>query len=255
MPEDNKTMFDNNASVPVTPNPETPTEINSYQDHLVGDGKKFQTTEDLAKGKFESDQYIERLLREQEELRTDLNTRLTLEELLAKREAEQASNPPGTPPEGERTPIDDVNHGASNLDPNEIANLVKQSLTQEQQQNARASNMAQAAEALKERWGPNYVETLRQRGRELGMTEDALDNLASESPRAFTSLVLGERKKVQDGSAPVSSVSVTTTNASTVPGRDMKYFKELRKTDPRTYWSSRVQNEMHTLAQAGKLDV
>src|SRR6266700_391496 len=42
-----------------------------YFKELVGEGKKFKSPEDLARGKFESDQFIEILKKRQDEMRAD----------------------------------------------------------------------------------------------------------------------------------------------------------------------------------------
>jgi len=54
----------------------------SVTDTLVGEGKKFASIEALAAGKAESDKFIEQLQGELKGLRTDLDKRLSQEEIL-----------------------------------------------------------------------------------------------------------------------------------------------------------------------------
>ena len=62
-----------------------------YLKELVGEGKKFKTVEDLAKGKAESDAFISSVTRENKELRDsykkaieEVNSRTRLEDLVTK---------------------------------------------------------------------------------------------------------------------------------------------------------------------------
>src|SRR2546426_10450626 len=83
-------------------NTDLPPEVDPNKDYLaelVGDGKKFKTSQDLARGKFEADQYIEVLKRRQDEMRADYlkiseesKTRATLDDLVKRLENRSASN-------------------------------------------------------------------------------------------------------------------------------------------------------------------
>src|SRR5688572_2981716 len=46
----------------------------NYFDELVGEGRKFKTQEDLARAKFESDQYIETMKMRMDEFRDEIDT-------------------------------------------------------------------------------------------------------------------------------------------------------------------------------------
>lgn len=55
-----------------------------YVNELVGEGKKFKTVEDLAKGKYHSDVTIETFKRQIDDLKKELNTRTSLDSFLDK---------------------------------------------------------------------------------------------------------------------------------------------------------------------------
>src|SRR4029450_8159059 len=68
-------LFSDESDINVDPN-------KNYLEELVGEGKKFKTPEDLARGKAESDSFIERLQKELHGLRNELKSRLQLEEVV-----------------------------------------------------------------------------------------------------------------------------------------------------------------------------
>ena len=102
------TVFDEATG---TPKEETQT---SELADLVGEGKKFATVEDLAKGKQESDRFIEQLQGELSGLREDLGKRMTSEQVLeeinrqkvAEKEAAESRNEePTSPQTSEKTSL------------------------------------------------------------------------------------------------------------------------------------------------------
>ena len=83
----NETLLSGDQTPQIDPNKD-------YLAELVGEGKKFKTDKDLARGKYEADLYVKTLERQLDELRNDhlklredYTARAKLEELLGQLEA------------------------------------------------------------------------------------------------------------------------------------------------------------------------
>lgn len=206
---------------------------------LVGDGKKFQSVEDLAKGKLESDRFIAKLERELSELRKDLGTRITMEEFLERQNKPSTNASPSAPKdtgEGDQSP---------KLKPEDIQRLVKETLTQTEQETRAARNFKIVKDKLQEVWGDNFAKVLTSKAEELEVGVKFLDNLAMTNPKAFFELVgvRGEARK--DTYVPTPTTTVDAPRQTTGQLRTFADYERMRKENPSQYWSPRVQNEIH----------
>lgn len=71
---------------------------------LVGEGKKFKTVDDLARGKAEADAFIDKLQREAEELRSALAASKSVEEQIKAMQQPATTPPAGSAPQAVTTP-------------------------------------------------------------------------------------------------------------------------------------------------------
>ena len=231
---------------PATPSVED--QVKSALDQLVGDGKKFKTEEDLAKGKLESDRFIERVLEEQKGMRetiAELQEKLVraetkgevddLRRQLSERNAEQESK--------EETP--------SSLTQDDLDSLIEARITERETRASAKANVDQTNDALVTHYGdPEKASTaVQSRLKELGLSLEDLTSMAAKSPSAALSLVYGA-----DGQKRPEELSLQST--ANVPPRETPKdskaaFDELRRKDPKRYWSPEVQNRIFQLAQAG----
>lgn len=219
-------------------------EISSYKELLVGEGKKFKDDEALAKGKYESDAFIEQLQGELSGIRQELDKRLTLEEVLSKIN-ESKSNDSRSDPSGQ---IENQDHGKAALTQDEVLNLVRQTLSQEQQQAAAARNVDIVRNELSKAWGSSFPTKLKSVAGELGVSEQFLNDMAAKSPAAFLKLVNAEPTQRQPFEAPVQS-SVRMQSQSNAGIKNYAHYQKLKKEDPRRYWSVEVQGEIHKAAR------
>jgi hypothetical protein len=213
-------------------------ENKNYFEELVGEGKKFKTPEELARGKAESDRFIARLLEEKKQLAEDLNARMRLEEVL-----DRMTNPGNNQPV--RTPVqpDPDNDGQDKrtVDPVAIAKQVREELIREQQDAVRLQNIQDVKAKLAETWGPGFAQKLDETAKSLGMTREQINQVAMDTPKAFFKLVGADAPKAQTDLFTPPSSSV---NAPFQPGtseRNYAYYQKLRKTDPTAYHSPSVQ--------------
>lgn len=192
--------------------------------------------EKLARAKLESDRFIERLQNETNELRSEVKARIGLEEFLTK-----MNNPPKN--ENEQTPQGNQPQPApSSLD---IEQLVEQQLTKAQANRVKADNQKRVNDTLTQIWGSDTAKNFSQVAQALNMSTDELRALAERSPDAFFRVagISNTPNTPPVGQVPRGTVQVGVTGAT--PERNFEYYRQLKKTDPKTYFSTKTQLQMH----------
>jgi len=222
------------------------------KDYVAQAKKKFTKEDDtldiegLLNGKAESDKFIDQLLREKQEMRKDLDSRITMEDALSKLYERSTSNRSVTTTE-ERLPDNDVTTQVTTptMGKEEILNMVREALVSESSKAKKQTNLAEARNILEQEFGNNFVMHLDKKAQELGVNREFLDKLAQESPKALVALVKDSNTPSPQGLAtpPTSSVNVSQGSGGT--RRNFKYYENLRKTDSRAYWSGTVQAQMY----------
>ncbi len=150
----------------------------NYLTELVGDGKKFKTQEELARGKYESDLYIKTLTRQLEDMRADVTrfreesvARARLEELVDQLSSKQLTSSAEQPLAKEDSKpeynIDEV-----------VSNKIREIEAQRKEQ----QNFNDVKNKLKERFGDNYPNVLKQQIDNLGLTQEFVNDLARKHP-------------------------------------------------------------------------
>lgn len=232
--------------------------IQSYKDVLVGEGKKFKDEEALARGKYESDLFIQRLQDEQARLRQELNSRLSMEELVAKLGSSASTTTPQSSLESQpnQEPIAQPTNSTA-LTQEQISAIVKNTMTEESAKKSHSDNLKYCASELKKLWGDDWVNKLKSQGNAVGLTETYMDTLAKTAPKALLAIVNGQRNdRVSNDvfGAPRSTVAIAPSSQSnTNPGWAM--YEKMRKEDPRRYYSPKVQLQLHNDVLSGKITV
>tara|TARA_R110000823_G_scaffold67662_2_gene157597 strand:+ start:2980 stop:3723 length:744 start_codon:yes stop_codon:yes gene_type:complete len=203
---------------------------------LVGEGKKFSNNEDLAKGKAESDSFIEQLQTELQGLRGELDKRMTSEDVLAKIREENAKS---SAAEGNTTP---------SLGKDDVAELVKQTLESTRTEETMNLNLGKVDQELLNKFGEKAGEWLASKSQELGVSVDFLADVAKTSPSAFFNTVGLNTETNTNASVTQSSVNTESlahnNQATAIKAGTKRSYDELRKSDPRKYWSPEVQNDL-----------
>lgn len=210
-----------------------------YLAELVGDNKKFKTPQDLAKGKAESDLFIAQLLQEKQEMRDELKTRLKYEEFLTR--LEQARRPVD-----DNQDVDDEPETTNTtaMRPEDIERLLDQRLAQRERQAAQQNNLNLVKARLSEALGPNFAQRLKEQASNLGVSEQYLNDMAAEQPKALFRL-LGldqEPHRVTSMSPPRSQMNTEHFTPST-RGKGKSYFDAIYERDKNEFFSAKVQNE------------
>lgn len=210
-------------------------------DDLVGDGKKFKDPDALANAKLESDRFIAKLQEEQKELRAELEKQLQI----AQAKATMAEGTPKTP---EQTPAPKTPTSEDDLDARVNALLARR-----ESQSVTQRNIDAVTSKMTELYGTTdkAAQVIASKASELGMSTKELGELASKNPKAYYRLMgIDETKNEQ----PTNSSSWRGVNAEARKNQNpnghgpkpgtYSYYQELRKSDPATFFSPRIQLQM-----------
>ena len=208
-----------------------------YFNELVGEGKKFKTDKELARGKWESDQYILKLRDKLTKAEEELNKRAAMEELYNKLKTDDT-----------QTRQDELSVTPDRQGVNEDELEAKVSALLEKREKARSleTNMGRVTRVLEETFGSSNTanSALNKVARETGMSMNDIRDLAQRSPEAVFKLVgITEQPKTsQVPTAPRGSVMPSLGNSGSV--RNAAYYERMKTTDPKKYFSDKTTVEM-----------
>lgn len=208
----------------------------NYLEELVGEGKKFESPEELARGKAEADAFIARLENEQQQLRDELNKRLKLEEFRDLLNSQPSNS-------NQRKPDDEEPQtGKSAMSPEEIERLLEERLNRRDAQQTAMQNVNAVKEKLQGTYGPNYAQHLKRQAAEIGMTEQEVERLAASNPKVLFKLFGVDEKKTENDLFSPPRNQTTSLPKSNIKGDS--YYEKMRKDEPDLYWSPKIQNEI-----------
>lgn len=220
-------------------------EIKSYKDHLVGEGKKFKDEESLARAKYESDLFIQKVQAENEEMRKELSTRMTLEEFWEKTKTAQSK----TNEDRDDNRREETSAQTNAPKPEDIAEMVRRELSTEKTKSQKAENVEYVRQELTKTWGPNFQERLVRKAAELGSSVDFLGTMAETQPKAFLALMVGNPQGKPATNEYVPPRSSITSSHQIGDTRNFAHYEKLRKENPTQYWTPKVQTEMYKMAR------
>lgn len=220
----------------------------NYFEELVGDGKKFKSPEDLAKGKAEADMYIEHMKQRQDELRSDYaklrdeyNAGPKLKETLDQYMQELKQS------QGNQLPP--VQEDKSVLDETKLNDLVKQHLAANKQLEKEESNAASVESKLQEAYGANYKQLVKQQIDQLGLSVEYFNDLARKHPAVlYRTLGLEGRSPAENFQTPPTSTRGNDPFGG-AKKRTEAFYQEMRKKDPMKYRDPKTQDQMFKDAQ------
>ena len=224
-------------------------ETTSLVDQLVGEGKKFKTPEDLAKGKVEADRFIESLKRENEGMRQDLNARLKMEDLIEKLKNSKPTDTNQQPTGSNEQPLGDQ----LQISPKDIEQLLDDKLKERETQRQMESNRNLVIGELSKVYGPDYGKVVQDKANELGVSVSFFQDMVDKQPRAFLKLMDTTKKP---STPPVNpnpfrtSVNTSAIDSKNSGQKDWNYYEKMRKENPGNYWKPETQLELHKAAIA-----
>lgn len=203
---------------------------------LVGDGKKYKTAEDLARSKLEADRFIDQLKRENEEMRKEVQEKISMDEFMTK---VRDGLTPANPPEGSRdTPQN------PKPDTPDLEKAIAEAIIKREAYNKNQSNLQKVEQVLSEKWGEQAQTKLNQKARELGVSVDYLKGLATNSPDLFyTAVGIAGTKAAPTVTPPASQRAPQLQTQGGDRGPD--YYAQLKANDRKKYFSQEVQMQQY----------
>lgn len=211
----------------------------NYLNELVGEGKKFKTVEDLARGKFEADQYVEILKKRSDDFLDDYiqlrDERIAKARLEEYQSQPQSSNNP--PPVKEEKPA---------INPDELDTFVSRKIRENETLRKQQENFKLVQDKLKERFGDRFSTILQQESEKLKMTTETVNNLARNQPEVLLRLVGADQQPSQDifQSPPRSSQRTDNFAPRGPEKRTWSYYQNMKKANPELYKDRKTAIQM-----------
>ena len=228
-----------------------------YLSELVGEGKKFKDTAELARGKAESDLYIDTLIRGRDQLREDYmklrdeyTQRAKLEDLINQLSSQK--NQDGASDEHLNAKQPD---NKPSFDPTQLDSLVSNKILEYENSKKQTENYRMVESKLQERYGESYKAILANQIRDLGISADRVNEMARKEPQLLIrALGLDQPVQTEGFQAPPRSTTRTDGFAPKVEKRTWSYYEKMRNEKPKEYWDPKTQVQMHRdHASLGKL--
>lgn len=225
--------------------------ISSYRELLVGEGKKFADDESVAKGKYESDNYIkilEQRLDEREsdnkKLREANTSQANMQELIDQYKQLLATKSENTQQASGVT--------EKPFDPKELKSMITSELQQHEAVRREQDNFNTVRNKLKEEFGDNYPTILKQKMETLGLSDSRLNELARSEPTfLLKSLGVGEQGQRESFQAPPrSDLRSDNFKPRGAEKRTWSYYQKMRKENPSLYERKSTAVQMHNDAIA-----
>ena len=217
----------------------------NYLEELVGDGKKFKSPEELARGKAEADLTIEVMKRRMDELRADY-TKVSEEARAQAKLQDLIDRLEKSPLKNENLDTDENDTVKQPVfDPDKFKLLAADTFKELEAQKKAETNYNTVQAKLKERFGSNYAQVLKERTEELGLSPEDVNALATKSPTAFfNTLGLNETRQIDNFSPPANSRRSDNFGPARTQKRTWSYYQDLKKTNPKLYFDSKIANQM-----------
>ena len=177
-------------------------------------------------------------------MRDDLGKQDYAAKLLQQLEGRASASTTDKPLESNTNTSGTVTEGHTNLavSENDLKSLVEKTLTEREQQATANQNISAVDSKLQDMYGTEASNVLLNKSKELGISLERMQNLASESPSAFFTL-LGEK---QESFKPMTQGSVRTDGVSMQSSsqRDWSYYQKFRRENRNEYYSPKVQQQL-----------
>lgn len=210
-----------------------------------GDGTNIDVAK-LAHAKYESDSFIDTLKRENEEMRKEVSSKATIDEIMTQirnlapkpSQVEPLQTPPNPNP----------------ATPEDIEKTVAALLEQRSVKDRAEANRRSVEEKVLAKWGVDAQININRKAKELGVTVEHLQKIALETPTVFFALT-GLDKEPQ---TPAPIVAPRSRELSPAPQsqtgeRTRAYYVALKQREPTKYFSKEIrQQEMKDALALGE---
>lgn len=211
-------LFDQNSPDVIDP-------AKDYFTELVGEGKRYATPQEIARGKVEADKHIKTLEKELGDLRQDLAARLTLEQYSDKI-AEMINKSSGANQDTQNTGGEEKQVQSKTLSEDDLDKFFDTRITAREQARMKQANVSFVQSELKKVFGDDYSTKITETAESLDLDKESLNKLAERNPKAFLKLFVPTQKQEEYSTHPRSSVVF---KPSTSSERNYTFYQEERK--------------------------
>lgn len=218
----------------------------NYLEELVGEGKKFKSPEDLARGKAEADAFIatknrafDELSADYARLKADYDARAKLEELLDQMKDKQLASTDNT----------DNGNGENKAvyDPKQVEALVASKFQEMEMTKLQQQNYNDVKNKLVQQYGNNYASAVKSQLDQLNVSEDLFESLAKNNPKLLYRTLGLDQPKAQDGFQPPPSSSVRGDNFTPMgkEKRSWSYYQKMKQDNFKKWSDPKTQMQMN----------
>lgn len=214
---------------------------------MVGEGKRYDSPEAVARAKVFGDEHIKRLEQENKQLRDDyLRTR---EENVAKAKLEDLLDQlQGRKVEQTQEPKPPIGTEEKAIDYKQIESLIDNRLKQTELTRTYNQNIQTVQSKLVERYGQDYTQQYQQQLQQLDLTREEADELARRKPTTFLKMLGIDQpmpRQQQFQPPPRNTGNPPNPNIPGIPEkRTWAYYEDLRRKNRNAYLSQKVQLQM-----------
>ena len=202
-----------------------------------GDGTTIDVDK-LATAKLEADNFIKQIERENAELRKEVSSKATIDEIMTQIR-ELAPKPPVSQqqPQAPQTP------GSGN--PEELETVVTTLLAKRQAEERARANRDLVEQKVLEKWGADAQLNLNKKAKELGVSLAYLQQIATDSPSAFFTLTGLNTVVVPPPATPAPRSGFQPPAPADAGKRTKSYYDRLKATNPTEYLKKSVQQQYY----------
>lgn len=219
-----------------------------YESELVGEGKKYKDHKALAKAAAEKEFFIQRLQRENAEIRKDLETSVTLQKFMDQMKSKESNSQENVRMNEQDNVHNEEQPKSSALTQEDIDTLVARKLQEADDKRRKEINATAVKQALVNTYGSAYASVVDAKAKELGMTRETVNALAQNNPSAFMKLMDITGNPATPSRPSTSSIPTSTVNRgiNTDPQvRNKAFYDAIKTKNPSEYWSPKIQNQLH----------
>lgn len=222
--------------------PQTEVEFDPSKDYfaeLVGDGKKFKTSADVAKKIYHADTTIELMKKRLDEdhaeilrLRQETETKARLEDLVNQLPNQKDKLTSSKPPIANEV-IEQPQY-----DLKDIESLVSKKIQEIDLSKRQQENFNIVRDKLIERFGRDYPSAVKEQIDTLGISAEDFDAMARKSPKAVFATLGFDQQRQDTFNAPPRGSNMTTAFKPTVQKRTWSYYQDMKAKNPKQ-WNDR----------------
>lgn len=205
---------------------------------------KYKDESGLAKAILEKENFINKLKRENAELRVDMQGRSKVEEIVDRLLSQRNKNEE-----------DGGNTNTNQNPPNDSSSVkslteedVQKILDRERSRIQAEANITKSKQMLEETFGADWQKVIARKGKEIGESREFFDAMAAKNPNALLALLGPPQKQTSSQSlfeSSVNTTALTLDSQSNTGVRNKKFYDTLKVKDPAKYRTPAIQVQMH----------